>query len=102
MAQARDAGVDDGPGAHDGGDPGRRRGRLQRLAGLNEEATVERLKVVRRELIDPAIAKNHGRIVKTTGDGMPAEFASADRSAAGEPVLALSIALRPAMLSPNR
>src|SRR5205085_9236370 len=31
----------------------------------------------RRELVDPAIAAHHGRIVKTTGDGMLVEFASA-------------------------
>jgi class 3 adenylate cyclase len=34
------------------------------------------LKVHRRELVDPAIAAHHGRIVKTTGDGILIEFAS--------------------------
>jgi len=36
----------------------------------------ERLKVHRRQLIDPKIKEHHGRIVKTTGDGMLVEFSS--------------------------
>jgi TolB-like protein/class 3 adenylate cyclase len=48
-----------------------------RLMGADEEGTLERLKTHRRELIDPKIAEHHGRIVKTTGDGMLVEFASA-------------------------
>jgi TolB-like protein/class 3 adenylate cyclase len=47
-----------------------------RLMGADEEGTLERLKAVRRELVDPKIAEHHGRIVKTTGDGMLVEFAS--------------------------
>ena len=41
-----------------------------RLMGVNEVATLQALKARRREVIDPAIAAHHGRIVKTTGDGM--------------------------------
>jgi class 3 adenylate cyclase len=37
---------------------------------------INALKALRRELVDPKIAKHHGRIVKTTGDGMLVEFAS--------------------------
>jgi TolB-like protein/class 3 adenylate cyclase/Tfp pilus assembly protein PilF len=48
-----------------------------RLMGADEVATLETLKAHRRELVDPAIAAHHGRIVKTTGDGMLVEFASA-------------------------
>src|SRR5689334_18815073 len=44
--------------------------------GADEEGTLERLKALRHELIDPKIAGHHGRIVKTTGDGMLMEFAS--------------------------
>jgi class 3 adenylate cyclase len=44
--------------------------------GADEEGTHERLKASRRELLDPKIAEHHGRIVKTTGDGMLMEFAS--------------------------
>jgi adenylate cyclase len=47
-----------------------------RLMGADEEGTHERLKAVRRQLIDPKIEEHRGRIVKTTGDGMLAEFAS--------------------------
>src|SRR6516164_8951452 len=47
-----------------------------RLMGADEEGTLERLKTLRRELIDPKIGEHHGRIVKTTGDGALVEFAS--------------------------
>jgi len=48
-----------------------------RLMGEDEEGTLERLKAHRRDLVDPKIAEHHGRIVKTTGDGLLVEFASA-------------------------
>jgi adenylate cyclase len=48
-----------------------------RLMGEDELGTLEALKAHRRELVDPAIAAHKGRIVKTTGDGMLVEFASA-------------------------
>jgi adenylate cyclase len=47
-----------------------------RLMGADEEGTLERLKALRRELLDPQIVEHHGRVVKTTGDGMMVEFAS--------------------------
>ncbi|HEX3416720.1 MAG TPA: adenylate/guanylate cyclase domain-containing protein [Stellaceae bacterium] len=47
-----------------------------RLMGADEEGTLERLKALRRELLDRKIAEHHGRIVKTTGDGLLVEFAS--------------------------
>jgi TolB-like protein len=47
-----------------------------RLMGADEEGTLERLKALRRELVDPKIAEHRGRIVKTTGDGLLVEFAS--------------------------
>jgi adenylate cyclase len=47
-----------------------------RLMGHNEEETLATLKACRRELIDPKIAEHHGRIVKTTGDGLLVEFGS--------------------------
>ena len=46
------------------------------LMELDEEGTVTRQKIHRRELIDPTISEHHGHIVKTTGDGMLVEFAS--------------------------
>src|SRR5215469_14825182 len=47
-----------------------------RLMGADEEGTLERLKVLRRELVDPKIAEHRGRLVKTTGDGLLVEFPS--------------------------
>jgi adenylate cyclase len=47
-----------------------------RLMGADEEGTLERLKALRNELVDPKVAEHKGRIVKTTGDGMLVEFAS--------------------------
>ena len=47
-----------------------------RLIGADEEGTLERLKAVRSELVDPKIAERRGRIVKTTGDGLLVEFRS--------------------------
>ena len=47
-----------------------------RLMGADEEGTHERLKAHFRELIEPQIAEHRGRIVKNTGDGVLAEFAS--------------------------
>jgi adenylate cyclase len=45
--------------------------------GASEEQTLAQLKALRRTLVDPTIASHRGRIVKTTGDGMLVEFASA-------------------------
>ena len=47
-----------------------------RLMEADEQGTLARLRTHRIELIDPAIGKNQGRIVKTTGDGMLVEFQS--------------------------
>src|SRR5262245_31180261 len=47
-----------------------------RLMEVDEVGTLARLKAHRLELLDPAIARNHGRIIKTTGDGLLVEFLS--------------------------
>jgi adenylate cyclase len=47
-----------------------------RLAGADEDRTLARLRGLRSDLIDPAIAAHHGRIVKRTGDGSIIEFRS--------------------------
>ncbi len=47
-----------------------------RLMEIDEVGTLARLRTHRIELIDPAIAKNNGNIIKTTGDGMLVEFQS--------------------------
>ena len=57
-------------------DPRRRCGGVFAADGADEEGTLERLKALRRELLDPKIAEHRGRIVKTTGDGLLVEFAS--------------------------
>ncbi|WJR81632.1 adenylate/guanylate cyclase domain-containing protein [Bradyrhizobium sp. NP1] len=49
---------------------------FSRLMEVDETGTLARLKTHRIELIDPAIAKNRGRIIKTTGDGLLVEFHS--------------------------
>jgi adenylate cyclase len=48
-----------------------------RLMGADEEGTLARLNAHRRELLEPKIAENRGRIVKRTGDGILIEFSSA-------------------------
>jgi len=47
-----------------------------RLMGADEEGTHERVKAHLREVVEPKIGEHHGRVVKTTGDGVLAEFAS--------------------------
>src|SRR6476619_3760157 len=51
--------------------------------GADEEGVLARLKATRRSLVDPTVAAHRGRIVKTTGDGMLVEFASAVDAARG-------------------
>ncbi|MGO6904356.1 hypothetical protein ACCS96_29465, partial [Rhizobium ruizarguesonis] len=46
------------------------------LMGNEEVGTLERLKICRSELFDPAVAEFHGRIIKLMGDGALVEFAS--------------------------
>jgi adenylate cyclase len=47
-----------------------------RLIEADEEGTLDRLRLLRAEVIDPRIAGHKGRIVKTTGDGLLVEFSS--------------------------
>jgi adenylate cyclase len=47
-----------------------------RLASSDEDRTLARLRGLRSDLIDPAIAAHHGRVVKRTGDGVLIEFRS--------------------------
>jgi adenylate cyclase len=48
-----------------------------RLMGADEVGTLEALKNIKRDVVEPAVSEHKGRIVKTTGDGMLVEFASA-------------------------
>ena len=47
-----------------------------RLIGADEEGTLNRLRSIRVDIIDPTITEHRGRIVKTTGDGLLVEFSS--------------------------
>ena len=47
-----------------------------RLIGADEEGTLNRLRAIRANVIDPRISEHRGRIVKTTGDGLLVEFTS--------------------------
>ena len=47
-----------------------------RLIGADEEGTLNRLRSIRTEVVDPSIVQYRGRIVKTTGDGLLVEFSS--------------------------
>ncbi len=49
---------------------------FSRLAGVDEERTLARLRALRSDLVDPTIAVHHGRVFKRTGDGMIVEFRS--------------------------
>ena len=49
-----------------------------RLAGADEDRILARLRALRSDLIDPAIAAHHGRIVKRTAEGSIIEFRSVE------------------------
>ncbi len=49
---------------------------FSRLMGADEAGTLQRLKQVRADLIEPKVGEHHGRIVKLIGDGILAEFPS--------------------------
>lgn len=65
-----------------------------RLMGSDEIGTLKTLKSHRRELVDAGISKHHGRIVKTTGDGMLVEFASVVDAVACAVSIQRSMAIR--------
>jgi adenylate cyclase len=73
-----------------------------RLMGADEEGTLARLNDSRSELVDPCIARHRGRIVKTTGDGLLAEFASVVDAVRCAAQVQAGMAQRNAALSPER
>ena len=73
-----------------------------RLMEVDEAGTLARLKTHRIELIDPAIAKNRGRIIKTTGDGMLMEFHSVVDAVVCSAEIQRRMARRNADISPAR
>jgi len=70
-----------------------------RLMAADEVGTLDALKALRREVLDPAIAEHKGRIVKTTGDGMLVEFASAVDAVTCAMAVQAAMAARAANLS---
>src|SRR6266571_350059 len=73
-----------------------------RLMEADETGTLARLRTHRLELVDPAIAKNKGRIVKTTGDGMLVEFQSVADAVECAAEIQRRMARRNADVSPAR
>src|SRR5580698_4997241 len=73
-----------------------------RLMEADETGTLARLKTHRIELIDPAIVKNRGRIIKTTGDGMLVEFHSVVDAVACAAEIQRRMARRNTDVSPAR
>ena len=75
---------------------------FSRLMGLDEEGTLSRLKALRAEVVDPAIAELNGRIFKTTGDGLLAEFASVVDAVRCATRVQVAMAAREADAPPDR
>ena len=73
-----------------------------RLIEADEEGTRRRLRALHAELIDPRIAADGGRIVKTTGDGVLAEFPSAVDALRNALAIQAAIARRDAALPEDR
>ncbi len=73
-----------------------------RLMEADESGTLARLRTHRLELVDPAIAKNKGRIIKTTGDGMLVEFQSVADAVECAAEIQRRMARRNADVSPAR
>src|ERR1700730_12488126 len=72
-----------------------------RLIGADEQGTLDRLRTIRSELIDPSIAAHNGRIVKTTGDGLLAEFGSTVDALRSAQEIQASVPQRNATLAPE-
>ena len=72
-----------------------------RLIGGDEQGTLGRLRAIRIELIDPSIAAYNGRVVKTTGDGLLAEFASTVDALNCASKIQVQMAERNAVLTPE-
>jgi len=73
-----------------------------RLVGEDEEGTLERLKELRRTLVDPKIKEHRGRVVRTVGDGLLIEFASVVDAVRCAVEVQREMALRNASVPPDR
>ncbi len=74
---------------------------FSRLTAADEEATLARLRVLRTELFNPAVAAHGGRVVKRTGDGAIVEFRSVVEAVRCALDLAKGLAERDQTLSPD-
>jgi len=72
------------------------------LMGAGEEGTLTRLKAHRRSPVDRKLSEYRGRIVKTTGDGMLVEFASALNAVCCAVDIQRGMAEKNAHLSPDK
>ena len=73
-----------------------------RLVGTDEDRTLARFRGVRSDLVDPAVAAHHGRVVKRTGDGSIIEFPSVVDAVRCAVELQTGLAERNAGLPPER
>jgi TolB-like protein/tetratricopeptide (TPR) repeat protein len=73
-----------------------------RLTGVDEEGTIARLRALRRELFLPKIAEHHGRLVKTSGDGVLIEFASVVDAVRSAIEVQRTLAAQNAEIAPDR
>ncbi|MGH7065770.1 MAG: adenylate/guanylate cyclase domain-containing protein [Stellaceae bacterium] len=73
-----------------------------RLVGADEEGTLEQLRVVRRELVDPTMKEHRGRIVRITGDGILVEFASVVDAVRCAVDIQREMAVRNAAIAPDQ
>jgi adenylate cyclase len=73
-----------------------------KLVGADEEGTLEELRTLHREFLDPEIERHHGRVVKRTGDGILVEFASVVDGVRCAIAVQQGIAQRNASIPPGR
>src|SRR5688572_18665662 len=73
-----------------------------RLMGRDEAGTHSRVKALLRELVDPIVKAHKGRVVKTTGDGVLAEFASATEAVSAAVNIQRSVLDHNAVLSKDK
>ncbi len=75
---------------------------FSRMMGADEDGTLARLKAIRAGIVDPAIAEYRGRIFKTTGDGVLAEFPSVVDAVQCAVKVQIAMAARAAAEAPDK